>query len=34
LAEADKLRYQQEMAAYVPLDADGLETLRKAGLRV
>ena len=29
MAEKDKLRYQQEIAAYVPMDAAGLEELRK-----
>lgn len=29
MAEKDKRRYQQEIAAYVPMDAAGLEELRK-----
>ena len=29
MAEQDKERYQREIAAYVPMDAAGLETLRK-----
>lgn len=29
MAEADKERYQREIAAYVPMDAAGLEQLRK-----
>jgi hypothetical protein len=29
MAKADKARYQSEIAAYVPMDAAGLEELRK-----